>query len=269
MYTREGVERPDLAPGDSILILARGNWLRDDRAGYLCFLMLQTRRDYPGLPLPLYEGLTQPCDRYQPIFARAPARCKSQRDAEVDSCTCARETVRRYDDLVAAREAGREIEFLRESLSDENVLVTLSAMGMFRLKNIPEAAEWMSFLVGHPEYQVRYDLAESLPFFPGGAAVQLGVRLLDDPEPKIQLTAAHRLGRLGDRSVEPVLAEILEDPTRDHLVRAMCLSVLDGMESAFLIPALEKAIANTPDPSKAEGFQIHLEKQRKKAEQKD
>jgi hypothetical protein len=47
----------------------------------------------------------------------------------------------------------------------------------------------------------------------------------------------------------------------------MCISALDGMNSPFLIPALEKALENAPDATELEGFRIHLEKQRKKAEQ--
>ena len=92
----------------------------------------------------------------------------------------------------------------------------------------------------------------------------MGIWLLDDPEQRIQILAAFGLGRLRYEPAAPVLAAVLEDPTRDRLVRASCLNALDRIGSPLLIPALEKAIAVEPDSALAEGFRIHLEKQRRK-----
>lgn len=47
--------------------------------------------------------------------------------------------------------------------------------------------------------------------------------------------------------------------------RAMCTSVLDGVNSPYLIPALEEAIRNTADPKSVDAYEIHLAKQKKKA----
>jgi len=264
---RPGSEGPDVAPGDSILVLTRGNWLRDDRARHILFVLYQVRRSYPGLPLPLFEGKSFPCDRFVPMFTKVPALCSSARVPGADLCACAREAAHRYRDLLAAREAGSEVEFLHKQLTDVNPIIVASAMGVLRVNRKSEAMEWMVPLVNHPEYQVRYDLAESIPYLAGEKAGQVGLQMLEDPEDRIQLIAAYGLGRIKYQPAEARLAEFLVDPQRDRMVRASCLNALDAIGSPLLLPALEEAVASETDSVAGKGFREHLRKQREKAAQ--
>ena len=91
--------------------------------------------------------------------------------------------------------------------------------------------------------------------------------MLDDPESRIQLIAGFGLGRMAYQLAETKLAEILEDPQRDRMVRATCLNALDLIGSALLLPALENAVAAETDSVFGKGFREHLKKQRQKAAQ--
>ena len=265
---RPGSNGPEIVPGDSILVLARGNYLADDRQRYLLFVLYQVRHTYPDFGMPLFEGKAFPCDRFVQMFTRARPACPASRAIQVDHCACVREAAYRYRDLVAAREAGNEVEFLRKQLADENPIVLASAMGILRVLREASAMEWMAPLASHPEYQVRYDLAESIPYLAGEAAGEIGLRMLDDPEPRIQLIAAFGIGRIAYQPAESVLAEILEDPNQDRMVRATCLNALDRIGSPLLLPALEKAAAAETDSTFVRGFREHIRKQREKAAQK-
>lgn len=262
-------EGPEVAVGDSILVLARGNFLRDDRARYILFLIHQTRRDYPGLPLPLFEGKAVPCNEFKTMFTRERADCPSSRTPGADLCACVREGVYRYQELLAAREAGNEIEFLRTQLADENTIIVASALGLLRIAREPSTAEWLWPLLDHPEYQVRYDLAETLQYLGGKAAGQIGIRLLSDQNEEIQILAAYSLGVMRYDTAELALADILEDPERNRMVRASCLAALQKMDSELLLPALERAVAAETDSVAGRGFRKHLEMQRAKSASRD
>jgi HEAT repeat protein len=122
--------------------------------------------------------------------------------------------------------------------------------------------EAMAPLAHHEETQIRYDLAESIPYLAGEAAGRIGMELLDDPEPTVQLVAAFGLGRVLHQAAAPRLAEILKDTRRDRMVRASCLDALGKMGSPLLLPALEVAVASEPDSATAAGFQMHLDRLR-------
>lgn len=255
------VDVTDTAPavGDTILVVGRGTWLRDDRARYLLFLRPEQRRGHLGLPWPLYEGTALPCERFQALFSQGPADCSERRQPSADHCACARATVLRYAEVLAARTVGGEVGYLHESLSDPNPLIVLSAMGLLRTRGTLETPRYLAPLVDNPEVQVRYDLAESLPRFPDAATGEIGVRLLDDPDTRVQLLAAYGLGRLGYAPAAPTLAAVLADPQRDRMVRSSCLAALDKMGSPLLVPALEQAVAAGPD-SVVAGYAKHLDK---------
>jgi HEAT repeat protein len=175
------------------------------------------------------------------------------------------DAIGRYRELSEARARGKETEFLRRCLEDENPLVVTSAMGLFRLRGEPAAMESMVPLAHHPEVQVRYDLAESIPYMGGAAAGAAGIELLEDSDSNVQLLAAYGLGRMHHEPAAPALASALEDPTREIMVRASCLEALDKMASTLLIPALERAIEAGPDSTTVAGFRIHLARLRKAA----
>jgi len=268
---REILRQPDapeaaqVAAGDTVLVLARGNWLKDDRETYLLFVLSEHRRGYTGLPYPIFEGRAFPCSRFQPMFTREPVDCPTARTIGADFCACARETILRYKELLTAREEGREVPFLRSSLSDPNTMIVLSAMGLLRSLKVDEAMEWMGFLRDHPEYQVRYDLAASIPYIASEAAGQMGIWLLDDSEQKIQILAAFGLGRMRYEPASPRLAEVLSDTGRDNMVRASCLTALERIGSPLLLSTLEKIADVEPDTTLARGLRLHLERLRGKA----
>ncbi len=257
-----------VAPGDTVLLHIRGTQIREDRSAYISFAIKEQRRNIPDLGYPLFEGPAIPCDRFIPQFTRDPVTCALSMDPAGSLCPCVRETALKHRELVAARQAGSEAEYLRSQLHDENVLTVLSAMGILRVNQDSTALESMGHLVDHRELQVRLDLAESMPFHPGQAAGEIGIRLLDDPNEQVQLFAAYGLGVIGYEPAAPAMAEILADPNRVFLVRASCLQALDLLGSPLLLPALERGIAADPDTARMAGFRQHLERLRKAAAQR-
>jgi len=263
LYKRPGLEAPQVAPGDSLLVIARGSFSEETNGPCLLFLMPQQRHRSARQGPPIFEGEVLPCARFVPFFTRKPASCRAVREIGADFCACAREAVLLYPDLVAARDRGEEDAFLRGALTDENPIVVASAMARLRLKGTPQAMEWLRVLVDHPEDQVRRDLAESIPYLAGEAAGQVGVRLLDDSDAAVQLLAAWGLGRIRYEAACPALASVLADPGRARDVRAICLSSLEEMNSPLLLPALERAVAAEDDTVAGRGFRTHLDRLRR------
>ena len=264
LYRNPKSNAPDVAPGDSVLMLIRGNYLKDDRERYILFALKEQRRNYTGLPMPLFEGQTVPCGRWVPIFSREEDACGLGTGR---SCDCVIETARKHRELDAARARGEEETYLRGLLHEKNTVTLLSAMGLLRLAGDPESINFMEHLVTHPDMQVRYDLAESIPYIPGSAASRIGVKLLDDTDPRVELFAAWGLGRIRSEEGASAMAAVLEDPERPRDVRAICLYGLEGMNSPLLLPALEKGVAADGDAPEGKGFREHLDRLRKKAAQ--
>lgn len=265
MYRSPETDAPAIAHGDTVLLHVRGTAIQQDNSSYIAFAIKERRRNIPFLGYPLFEGPAVPCDRFIPLFARDPATCAASQNPEGSMCPCVRETVLKHADLVAARAKGGEAEFLKLQLHDENVLTVLSAMGILRVQQNPNAMEWMGHLVDHPEMQVRYDLAEAIPYHSGDAAGEIGIRLLDDPNDQVQLYAAWGLGVISYAPAAAPMAEVLADPRRTRMVRATCLQALEKLGSPLLIPALERGIAADPDTAGMAGFRQHLDRLRKAA----
>lgn len=265
MYRSPSTDAPAVAPGDTVLLHVRGTAIRQDHSSYISFAIKERRRNIPSLGYPLFEGPAVPCEWFIPLFTREPATCAASQNPEGSMCPCVRETALRHRDLIAARANGTEEAFLRSQLHDENAITVLSAMGILRVQQNRRAMEWMGHLVDHRERQVRYDLAEAIPYHAGEAAGEIGIRLLDDPDEQVQLFAAYGLGVIRYAPAAPAMAEILADPRRVRLVRASCLQSLESLGSPLLIPALERGIAADPDTAGMAGFRIHLERLKKAA----
>ena len=101
------------------------------------------------------------------------------------------------------------------------------------------------FLLGHPEVEVRAEIARTLSRLPREQAMRFLGQALAQRKPEVVLGALE--GVRGLRAVEALdaVVRLIENPPNDHLQRAGCLC-LGGLKDARAVPPLVEILGRRP-----------------------
>jgi HEAT repeat protein len=89
----------------------------------------------------------------------------------------------------------RGLDLLKAALSNENEMVLTAAIGAIGELGDPQTVEWITPFATHPDWQIRYRLAQALGHLNGTQAQAILQQLAQDPLEQVSQEARSHLGK--------------------------------------------------------------------------